>query len=213
MGTTTRQTTRAAPLNFPTGTITFTLTGPNLLAVDTETVTVNGNGDYTTPTGFALTAGTLAGTYSWTATYSGGPNNNAAIANSENVTVAAPTLTTAAKSQRHPFGRQRHAQRQCDPFWRIQSHRGYRITLTGPGGFLFTQTDAVSSGNGTYTAAITLPTAGTVVGTYSWTAHYSGDGNNIPANDQGTPPSKRRFLPLLLASARPPRRKALLARP
>src|SRR5262249_58633126 len=87
------------------------------------------------------------------------------------------------------------------------------FTLTGPGGFLFTQTDAVSSGNGTYTAAITLPTAGTVVGTYSWTAHYSGDGNNIPANDQGTPPSKRRLLPLLLPSPPPPRQKAFLPLP
>src|SRR5262249_48014871 len=137
MGTTTRQTTRPDTLNYPTGTITFTLTGPNLLAVDTETVTVNGNGDYTTPTGFALTAGTLAGTYSWTATYSGGPNNNAAIANSENVTVAAPTLTTAAKSQRHPFSRQRHAQRQCAPFWRLTPHRESRIPSARPRRFRF----------------------------------------------------------------------------
>jgi autotransporter-associated beta strand protein len=55
------------------------------------------------------------------------------------------------------------------------------FTLTGPGGFLYTQTDAVS-GNGTYTAAATLPTIGTVAGTYSWTAHYTGDGNNEVAD-------------------------------
>jgi hypothetical protein len=56
------------------------------------------------------------------------------------------------------------------------------FTLTGPGGFSFTQTDTVSSGNGIYTAAATLPIAGTVAGTYSWTAHYTGDANNNPSN-------------------------------
>ena len=36
----------------PTGTITFTLVGPNGTTVDTEMVLVNGNGLYSTPTGF-----------------------------------------------------------------------------------------------------------------------------------------------------------------
>ena len=36
----------------PTGTITFTLSTPGQPPVDTETVTVSGNGTYTTPTGF-----------------------------------------------------------------------------------------------------------------------------------------------------------------
>src|SRR5205823_5334763 len=58
------------------------------------------------------------------------------------------------------------------------------FTLTGPGGFSYTQTDTVS-GNGTYTAGDTLPTSGLVAGTYTWSAHYSGDANNISANDQG----------------------------
>src|SRR5262249_4967160 len=58
------------------------------------------------------------------------------------------------------------------------------FTLTGPGGFSFTQTDTVS-GNGMYTASVTLPTTGTVAGAYTWTAHYVGDGNNAAANDQG----------------------------
>jgi uncharacterized repeat protein (TIGR01451 family) len=58
------------------------------------------------------------------------------------------------------------------------------FTLTGPGGFSFPQTDTVI-GNGTYTASTTLPTTGMVAGTYTWTAHYSGDANNNAANDQG----------------------------
>ena len=41
------------------------------------------------------------------------------------------------------------------------------------------------SGNGTYTTptGYTLPTTGTVTGTYQWDASYSGDTNNIPASE------------------------------
>ena len=51
------------------------------------------------------------------------------------------------------------------------------FTLTGPGGFAFTETDTVT-GNGTYTADATLPT-GPVAGAYVWAVSYSGDGNNL----------------------------------
>jgi len=65
---------------FPTGTITFTLVAPSGGTVDTETVTVDGNGTYTTPTGYTLTPGTAtaSGTYQWDATYTSGNGNNAA---------------------------------------------------------------------------------------------------------------------------------------
>src|SRR5262249_31360004 len=54
----------------PTGRITFTLVGPDGATVDTETVQVNGNGVYTTPTGFTLPGGaTATGTYQWNAVY------------------------------------------------------------------------------------------------------------------------------------------------
>ena len=39
--------------------------------------------------------------------------------------------------------------------------------------------------NGSYAASYMLPTDSTVVGTYVWTAHYSGNVNNKPAHDQG----------------------------
>src|SRR5204862_7005923 len=58
------------------------------------------------------------------------------------------------------------------------------FTLTGPGGFSYSQTDTVN-GNGTYTAGDTLGTSGLVAGTYTWSAVYSGDGNNLTAQDQG----------------------------
>src|SRR5262245_35201833 len=77
----------------PTGTITFTLVAPDGTTVDTETVTVTGDGTYTTPTGFTLpNSGTATGTYQWNATYSGDSNNNATTdigASNEQVTVSA----------------------------------------------------------------------------------------------------------------------------
>ena len=61
---------------YETGTITFTLYLGSTL-VDTETVSVTGNGTYTTPTGYTLpTTGTVTGTYQWDASYSGNANNS-----------------------------------------------------------------------------------------------------------------------------------------
>ena len=64
----------------PTGTITFDLYAPDgVTVVDTEVVTVSGNGTYTTPTGYTLpTTSSVAGTYQWVASYSGDTNNNPA---------------------------------------------------------------------------------------------------------------------------------------
>ncbi len=177
----------------PVGTITFTLVAPGGATVDTEKVTVNGNGTYTTPTGFTLpTTGTVIGTYQWDASYSGGPNNTAATdtgASNEQVTVsrASPTIvTTASPNQTLPAGPPGTVTLSDS----AQLEGGYSptgnivFTLTGPGGFKFTQT-VTANGDGTYTASTTLPTTGTVAGTYSWTAHYGGDPDNNTANDQG----------------------------
>src|SRR5947207_15976268 len=60
----------------PTGSITFTLVGPDgTTVVDTEMVLVNGNGLYSTPTGFTPGGTYGAGTYPGTATYSGDDSN------------------------------------------------------------------------------------------------------------------------------------------
>src|SRR5262249_50787305 len=85
----------------PTGTITFTLVAPGGATVDSETVTANGNGPYTTPTGFTLpSSAAVTGTYQWDASYSGDSNNNTVsdVNNvNEQVTVSAasPTIFTA----------------------------------------------------------------------------------------------------------------------
>ena len=174
----------------PTGTITFMLVAPSGGTVDTEIVTVNGNGIYMTPNGFTLpTSGTEAGTYQWNASYSGDNNddpfNNINDPN-ERVTVslASPTIVTTAGQVL------RQGTRAATLTDTAVLSGGYFpggslvFTLTGPGGFTFTQTDPVS-GNGAYTASTPLPTTGTVQGVYTWTAHYAGDANNNAASDQG----------------------------
>ena len=63
------------------------------------------------------------------------------------------------------------------------------FTLVGPlGGIVDTETANVS-GDGSYTTSTgyTLPTSGTVAGTYQWDASYSGDTNNTSASDTGNP--------------------------
>ena len=84
---------------YETGTITFTLYLGSTL-VDTETVSVSGNGSYTTPTGYTLpTTGTVTGTYQWDATYSGDTNNTRPARTTPRpsrsvVSPASPRLTT-----------------------------------------------------------------------------------------------------------------------
>ena len=56
------------------GSITFTLYNPSGNEVDTETVSVAGNGTYATPKGFVPT---VAGTYQWMAAYSSSNSSNA----------------------------------------------------------------------------------------------------------------------------------------
>src|SRR5262249_18310533 len=85
---------------FPTGSITFTLIF-NGNTVDTETVSVNGNGSYSTPTAYTLpTSAAVTRTYQWSAAYtSDNSNNNTASDNgaaNEQVVVspASPAINT-----------------------------------------------------------------------------------------------------------------------
>ncbi len=82
----------------PTGTITFTLTSPGGKVVDTETVCVTGDGTYSTPNGYVPT---VAGTYTWSATYSGDVNNTVASDNGQNEseTVCPPPSVCKGQTQ------------------------------------------------------------------------------------------------------------------
>ena len=91
----------------PGGTIEFKLYGPSATAdcstaplVDDETVNVNGNGAYGTPAGAIPSQ---AGTYWWTASYSGDANNNPAATScgAESVTIkASPAISTSPEPGR-----------------------------------------------------------------------------------------------------------------
>jgi Ca2+-binding RTX toxin-like protein len=91
----------------PTGTISFTLASPGNSSVYTNVVTVNGNGTYDTSAG-SNPGGhlpTVAGTYTWQATYSGDANNATATddGQDESQTVAgAPTTTTITSDTPDP---------------------------------------------------------------------------------------------------------------
>ena len=171
----------------PTGSITFTLSGPGGFSY-TQTDTVSDNGTYAASTTLPTT-GTVAGTYTWSASYGGDDNNDAAsdqsgLAEQTIVSDASPTLTATASLLSASPRTARYAQRLGGPCRGILRPTGsITFTLSGPGGFSYSQTDAVR-GNGTYSASDTLPTTGTVAGTYTWSASYGGDANNNSAIDQ-----------------------------
>ena len=168
-----------------TGTITFTLYLGSTL-VDTETVSVSGNGSYTTPTGYTLpTTGTVTGTYQWDASYSGDTNNSSASENNaaaEQVTVspASPTITHDPEPDHGHAGHVAgDLERHGGAVGRLLRDRHDHVHALPGSTPVDTETVTVS-GNGTYTTptGYTLPTTGTVTGTYQWDASYSGDTNN-----------------------------------
>ncbi len=183
---------------YETGTITFTLYyNGGSTPVDTETVTVNGNGTYTTPTGYTLPAtGTVAGSYQWDASYSGDGNNNSASDNNdpaEQVTVspASPTLVTTPSSTIVTLDSTAPTLTDSAVLSGGYNETGtITFTLYYNGGSTPVDTETVTvNGDGTYTTptGYTLPTTGTVTGSYQWDASYSGDGNNNSASDNNDP--------------------------
>ena len=178
-----------------TGTITFTLTAPDNTVVDTEMVTPNGDGTYTTSN---ANVATQVGTYVWTVSYAGDGLNNGTVDQggaAEKVTTikASPAINTVAGGT-------------------VVIGSGTKLTDTAvlSGGYnptgtiTFTlyspsnvavYTDVVTvSGDGTYTTATGTNPGGylpTVTGTYLWSAIYSGDSNNSGATTTVRTKTKR----------------------
>ena len=171
----------------PTGAITFTLAAPGGPVVDTEMVTVNGNGTYSTPTGFTLpTTGTASGTYQWNATYSGDANNNA-VADTSNaneqvvVSPANPTVTTTPNPTTATAGSGTTLKDSALLSGGAAPTGTITFTLAAPDGSpVDTETVAVNgNGNGTYTTPIGFTLSSVVpAGAYQWHATYSGDSDN-----------------------------------
>jgi YVTN family beta-propeller protein len=162
----------------PTGTITFKLYGPgdptcSNAPVFTDIVNVAGNGDYQSPDFTPAEAGT----YRWTADYSGDANNDPASspcnAPNESVTVAKAATTTALASSPNP------------------SSLGQAVTFTatvsgaGPTGTVdFRDGGATITGCGSQALAggvATCTTSALSTGAHSISADYGGDANNDPS--------------------------------
>jgi uncharacterized repeat protein (TIGR01451 family) len=176
----------------PTGNITFTLVGPGGTTVDKETVAVNGNGTYTTPTGFILpSSGPVTGTYQWAATYSGDTNNNAAndqggVAEQTVVSPASPTLIGATGADSVTLGTSPVTLTDSATLaGGVNPTGSITFTLVGPGGTTVDKETVAVNGNGTYATptGFILPGSGAATGTYQWDVSYSGDSNNNATSD------------------------------
>ena len=183
--------------NAPTGTITFTLYDSSNSLVDTETASVNGNGTYTTPTGYTLpSTGTITGTYQWDVSYSGDSDNAGASDNNDPAEVLAvsdaspsitgtpsPTSVTLSSSPPPTLTDSVVLSGGAAPTGTIT------FSLYDPSNSLVDTETAAVSGNGTYTTptGYTLPSTGTITGTYQWDVSYSGDSDNTGASDNNDP--------------------------
>ena len=170
----------------PTGSITFTLYGPNDATCagapifTSAAIPVNGNASY----GSGDFAPTMPGTYRWIASYTGDANNAGVtgMCNDANesvvVTQAGPTMTTQASSAVTLGG---NVSDQATLAGGFNPTGTITFTLYGPddatcgGAPVFTSAAIPVAGNGTYNSGNFTPTT---AGTYRWIASYSGDANN-----------------------------------
>jgi len=170
-----------------TGSITFRLYGPEdptcsaAPAYTSAAVPVSGDGDYGSP---AFTP-TAAGTYRWTATYSGDDENEAVPGSCDGaeaavlVGKATPTLgtTPSAGTVGDPLRDEATVDGRVGP----RAGATVEFRLYGPG-------DPTCAGAAVFTSTVAYPVAGGAVssaafmaphaGTYRWTAVYSGDADN-----------------------------------
>jgi hypothetical protein len=171
----------------PTGTVVFNLYGPGDTTCTgtvlfTQTVAVSG-GSASTTGGYTTT---IAGTFNWTAHYSGDNGNLPADSGcgSEAVIIAksSPTLPTTPSPASGSIGAVLNDSATVtggsNPTGSVS------FSLYGPGDttctgtVLFTQTVTLTSGSASTTGGYTT----TQAGTYNWTAHYDGDSNNNAAD-------------------------------
>jgi uncharacterized repeat protein (TIGR01451 family) len=167
----------------PTGTLTFSLSGPNGFSY-TQKVTVSGNGTYHASDG--PISNPDAGTYTWSVTYSGDGNNESAVdqGGPDEQTVvspASPSITTtqapASGSTGDTYNDSAVLSGGANPSGTITFDLYDNPNCTGQP--LDEETVSVGNGNGTYDT----PTGFQLnsAGTYYWVASYGGDSNNMSA--------------------------------
>ena len=167
------------------GTITFTLTAPdNSTTVEAVSV-VPGQTTYTTPTSVLATQ---VGTYTWSASYTGDGLNSGAVDNGANESVTTvkttPSIaTTASGTANDVVGSSLLSdQAVISNSYDITSGT-ITFTLTAPDNSTTVEAVSVVPGQTTYTTPTSV--LATQVGTYTWSASYTGDGLNSGAVDNG----------------------------
>ena len=184
----------------PTGTVTFYLFAPGVTpnatdsnSVYTDTVTVTGNGTYSTATGTNPSGYVPAatGTYQWVAVYSGDAKNNGVVSpfGSEPWTVgaASPTINTIDGGA-VVLGSGAKLTDSAMLAAGVNPTGTVTFYLFAPGvtpnatdsNSVYTDTVTVT-GNGTYSTGTGTNPGGylpTATGTYQWVAVYSGDAKN-----------------------------------
>ena len=185
----------------PTGTIIFYLFAPGTTAnysgtgsVFSDTVTVNGDATYTTAggtkTGSAVP--TVAGTYQWVAVYNSGDGNNIGVhdqggtAEQETVTgPASPSISTTPSTSSTQCSSSTVLTDKATLSGGANPTGTIVFTLYSPNGTLVNTEMVTVKGDSSYTTpnGYTLPTKGTVTGTYQWDATYTGDANNNAVSD------------------------------
>ncbi|MFL5863392.1 MAG: hypothetical protein ACJ780_21900 [Solirubrobacteraceae bacterium] len=188
VGSTLHDTAHLSGGSTPTGTVTFTVYGPNSASCNTpagppSTVAVSGAGDYQSAT-FTPTA---AGTYRWVASYSGDATNAAAATtcgdNAETV-VASPAQTALRTVASPVVVRSGGAVGDSALLGGGMNPRGtITFRLYGPNDNACAAPPVFIGqvnvfGNGSYRSPRPTPA---VPGTYRWVAKYSGDANNAGA--------------------------------
>jgi hypothetical protein len=184
------------------GTLTFYLMAPGSTsstslssAVYKNVVNVSGNGTYTTamgnnPGGYLPIA---TGTYNWVVVYSGDVNNTTVTSpfGSEPWTVGTQTptiITTVPSPTTVTLSTGAVVLKDTATLQDGNSPAGMiTFTLVFNGNTVYTEQVTVN-GNGDYTTVgYTLPTSGTVTGTYQWNASYSGDSKNAGDSEVNSP--------------------------
>src|SRR5262249_27404699 len=155
------------------------------------TVTVTGNGTYSTPTGYTLPgSGTVTGTYQWNASYSGDANNKATSEDNdqtEQVTInpAKPAILTTPSDTAGSVNDVLNVTTRQSGGVQFDGTGSITFNLYGPndpncdGQPAYTET-VTADHNGDYTTSNASVLADTA-GIWNWTATFSGDSNNTGA--------------------------------
>src|SRR5262249_12663758 len=142
--------------------------------------------------GYTLpTSGAVTGTYQWNSTYSGDANDNAASENNATtervaVSAASPAIATTPSATGLTLGTSTVTLKDTAAFTGGSYPTGtITFTLVGPGGATVDTETVAVNGHGSYTTppGYTLPTSGSVTGTYQWNASYSGNANDNAASE------------------------------